>query len=95
MLYWRTEMLSMLQKIIIFFICFFSLSNMLVFADTVTTAEDTTTLGIDQEKARTGDFNYKDIPKIIVSATEWLLAFSGTISIVVIIYGALRMQLGS
>ncbi len=65
------------------------------YADTVTEAQTSGVLGSSEGKVRTGDFSYTDIPQIIVSATEWFLALSGTVSIMVLIYGALRMQIGS
>ena len=52
-------------------------------------------LGITSDDARTGNISYNDIPVMIVSITNWLLGISGTISIMVIIYGALKLQLGS
>lgn len=49
--------------------------------------------GVDDIK--NGDFTLSDIPGIINYATEFFLAFSGTISVLVIIAGAIKMQLSS
>ncbi len=46
-------------------------------------------------KLRSGDVSFKDIPVMIVYATEFFLAIAGTVSIVAIIYGAIKMQIHS
>lgn len=46
-------------------------------------------------KLRLGDVSFKDIPVMIVYATEFFLAIAGTVSIVAIIYGAIKMQIHS
>jgi hypothetical protein len=48
-----------------------------------------------QEKVRAGNFTFDDFPKIIVNMIEFLLGIAGTISVVMIVYGALQMQLNS
>lgn len=42
-----------------------------------------------------GNVTFEMIPKIIVHMIEFILGIAGAISIVVIIYGALQMQLSS
>ena len=44
---------------------------------------------------RTGNFTMDDIPMIIAGVIEILLGIAGTISIVALIYHAVRMQLSS
>lgn len=46
-------------------------------------------------KLRSGDVSFKDVPVMIVYATEFFLAIAGTVSIVAIIYGAIKMQIHS
>jgi hypothetical protein len=46
-------------------------------------------------KLRSGDVTFNDIPAMIVYATEFFLAIAGTVSIVAIIYGAIKMQIHS
>lgn len=65
----------------------FSLSQVMFAADTY--------LGVSSEKLRSGNITFDDVPKMIVSLTGFVLALTGTISLIMIIYGALRMVLGS
>lgn len=44
---------------------------------------------------RNGNFTMDDIPKIITGVIEILLAIAGTVSIVALIYHAVKMQLAS
>ncbi|MBP6981374.1 hypothetical protein KBB25_01175 [Candidatus Gracilibacteria bacterium] len=53
-------------------------------------------LGEDySQKARSGNFSYTDIPSIIATVISNLLALTGGICVVALIYHALRMQLAS
>ncbi len=47
------------------------------------------------DKLKAWDVGLDDIPKIIVNLVEFLLGIAGAISVVVIIYWALQMQLNS
>lgn len=69
----------------------FSLSQVMFAADTYLG----TYLGVSSEKLRSGNITFDDVPKMIVSLTGFVLALTGTISLIMIIYGALRMVLGS
>lgn len=51
--------------------------------------------GIDEIKIKNGDFTFDDIPKVIMNSTNFFLAFAGTVSVTMIIYGAFRLSLGS
>lgn len=51
--------------------------------------------GITEEKIRKGDFSFEDIPKVIMNSTNFFLSFAGTVSVVMVIYGAFRLSLGS
>lgn len=51
--------------------------------------------GITQGKIRNGDFTFDDIPTVIMNATNFFLGFAATVSVVMIIYGAFRLSLGS
>lgn len=42
---------------------------------------------------RNGDIGFSDIPKMISYATTFILAFAGTVSVIMIIYGAFQMAL--
>ncbi len=63
------------------------------------TAPDTSStdniLGISTNRLRTGDIGMKDIPVMIASAVEYLMALAGSIAVVALIYHAVRMQLAS
>lgn len=61
----------------------------------ITHADDVNYLGIENSKLRTGDIHFDDIPKAIISVTNFLLGLSATIAVVAIIYGAFRIVLGS
>ncbi len=58
-------------------------------------AADTTYLGISKENLRSGNITTDDIPKVIVSLINIVLAIAGTVSLVMIIYGAFQMVMGS
>ncbi|MDQ1343829.1 MAG: hypothetical protein QG650_549 [Patescibacteria group bacterium] len=51
--------------------------------------------GITKNKIRNGDFTFDDIPTVIMNATNFFLGFAATVSVVMIIYGAFRLSLGS
>lgn len=65
----------------------FGLSQIMFAADTY--------LGVSDDKLRSGNITFDDVPRMIVSLTGFVLALTGTISLIMIIYGALRMVLGS
>jgi hypothetical protein len=52
-------------------------------------------LGIDNDRLRSGDITMNDIPVMIASIIETLLALAGAICVVALIYHAVRMQLAS
>lgn len=54
-----------------------------------------TYLGISKENLRSGNITTDDIPKVIVSLINIVLAIAGTVSLVMIIYGAFQMVMGS
>ncbi len=62
---------------------------------TTDTSSTDNILGISQDRLRTGNITYTDIPLMIVNAIEFLLAIAGSISVVALIYHAVRMQLAS
>lgn len=51
--------------------------------------------GITEEKIRKGDFTFDDIPTVVMNATNFFLGFAGTVAVMMIIYGAFRLSLGS
>ena len=51
--------------------------------------------GITKDDLRTGNLSMDSIPMLIASSIEYLLAIAGTISVVALIYHAVRMQLAS
>lgn len=54
-----------------------------------------TLYGISYDQARSWSFSYTDIPNMIVNIIKNLLALTGGICVVALIYHALRMQLAS
>ncbi len=52
-------------------------------------------LGISTERLRNGDITIADIPLMIVSIIQFLLGLAGSISVVALIYHAVKMQLAS
>lgn len=54
-----------------------------------------TYLGISKENLRSGNITTDDIPRVIVSLINIVLALAGTISLIMIIYGAFQMVMGS
>ena len=57
--------------------------------------DDNNILGISESRLRNGDITMKDIPVMIASAVEYLMALAGSIAVVALIYHAVRMQLAS
>ncbi len=51
--------------------------------------------GLSRDQLRKGDITFEQIPGAIMSVTNFFLAFAGTISVVMIIYGAFKLSLGS
>jgi hypothetical protein len=51
-------------------------------------------IGIGDGNLRSGNVDFGTIPLLIVSVTNYLLGFVGTISMMMIIYGAVRMGFG-
>lgn len=74
----------------ILFICF-SLINSVAFA---ATWEDNI-LWISEEKIKTWNITFDDIPKIIQHATTFLLWFAATIAMIMIIVGAFKYTIWS
>jgi hypothetical protein len=52
-------------------------------------------IGISNDKLRNGNVGFNDIPAIIINVTNYILGLAGTVTVVMIIYGAVRMGLGS
>jgi hypothetical protein len=52
-------------------------------------------LGVSTDKIRNGSLTLSDAPVMILSVTNYLLGISASVSMVAIIIGALKMQLGS
>jgi hypothetical protein len=50
---------------------------------------------VSSSNLRTGNIGFDDIPKMILAATNFFLGFAGTVSVVMIIYGAFRLSMGS
>lgn len=50
---------------------------------------------VTSTKLKNGDISFNDIPNMIMNATDFFLAFAGTVSVTMIIYGAFRLALGS
>lgn len=48
-------------------------------------------IGIGDSNLRNGNVDFETIPLLIVSVTNYLLGFVGTVSMMMIIYGAVRM----
>ena len=51
--------------------------------------------GITAEKLKAGNISFSDIPSMIQAVTSFLLGFSATISMIMIIVGGLKLSLGS
>lgn len=56
---------------------------------------DTTILGVAEDRLRAGDVDMETIPQALAYVINFIIALAGTISIVMLIYFALRMQLAS
>lgn len=54
-----------------------------------------TYLGISKENLRSGNITTDDIPRVIVALINIVLALAGTVSLMMIIYGAFQMVMGS
>lgn len=52
-------------------------------------------LGVDNSDLRNGNIGFESIPGMILSVTNFLLGFVGTISMIMIIYGAVRIGYGA
>ena len=52
-------------------------------------------IGINSAKLRDGNVGFETIPLLIVNVTNYLMGFVGTISMIMIIYGAVRMGFGA
>jgi hypothetical protein len=52
-------------------------------------------IGIENQKLRSGDIDFGTIPLIIVNVTNYLLGLVGTIAVVMILYGAVKLGYGS
>jgi hypothetical protein len=50
---------------------------------------------VSSSKLRNGDITFDDIPNMIVAVTEWVLGLAATIAVFAIIFGALKLTLGS
>lgn len=50
---------------------------------------------VSGDKLRSGDIGFDDVPVLIMNVTKNLLAFSGTVAVIMIIYGAFKLSLGS
>ena len=102
MIYWtkiynKTCMQSLFSKILLMVIIAFSTVS-LFSLDTYAAGDGASGVYGDvksQDDLRTGNFTMDDIPNIIASVIEILLGIAGTISIVALIYHAVRMQLSS
>jgi hypothetical protein len=64
-------------------------------ASTVSAAAGVSWLWISDAKLRNGDITIYDIPLVILSVTNFLLTLVGTVAMIMIIYGALRMGYGA
>ena len=50
---------------------------------------------VSTDQLRNGNISFNDIPQMIQVATSFLLGFSATIAMIMIIVGALKLSLGS
>lgn len=66
-----------------------------LFVTDVFAASSTNILWLDNDKLRNWEISFEDIPKAIQSATSFVLWFSSTIAVIMIIVGWLRYSLGS
>lgn len=80
----------MLNKLKLLFLFSTSFLTTLVFAD-----PDENYLGISNSKLREWDISMSDIPKAIQSVTTFILSFSATIAMIMIIVWALKWSLWS
>lgn len=79
-----------MKKLIYFAISFSTLAFNSVFA-----WDSTNILWMDEEKLKTGNITFSDIPKAIQNVTSFILWFASTIAMVMIIVWALRYSLWS
>lgn len=52
-------------------------------------------LGISDSDLRNGNVGFESIPGVILAVTEFLLGFVGTIAMIMIMYGAVRIGYGA
>lgn len=52
-------------------------------------------LGIENDRMRSGNISIDDLPKVIAYTTNVIIGFAGTISVILLIYYALQMQINS
>lgn len=52
-------------------------------------------LGVGNNDLREGNISFDTIPGVILSVTNFLLGFVGTVSMIMIIYGAVRIGYGA
>ncbi len=91
------SLFSLLLLILGIFLSFFC-TEMSFAADTTTPVVGDSILYGDSgnwEKVRSGNFQYDDIPGLIVNVIQFLLAFAGSISVMALIYHSVKMQLAS
>lgn len=50
---------------------------------------------VTSEQLRSGNITFDDIPKMIIAVTQWVLGLAATIAVFAIIFGALKLTLGS
>ena len=52
-------------------------------------------LGISRENLRSGNLGFETIPLLVINVTNYLMGFVGTVSMIMIIYGSVRMGFGA
>lgn len=52
-------------------------------------------LGIDDMDLRNGNVGFESIPGLILNITNFLLGFIGTVAMIMVIYGAVRIGYGA
>lgn len=52
-------------------------------------------LGVDNQSLRDGNVSFSTIPAIILNVTNFVLSLMGTITMIMVIYGAVRVGYGS
>ncbi len=51
--------------------------------------------GVGEDDIRKGNITFDDIPNMIMAVTNWVLGIAATIAVFAIIFGALKLTLGS